>query len=170
MNEFPFPVLGSRTLPRVSQSTPHPKTSANNASALLEFIFEPIEAYNSTALCMKAYIQLPYDERFTDNWGILDLLISKVMSQISHGALVRNVNTYYHSDSNNLKAGMVLRVSAHRVRDEWLQADISTAEGSLIATAYALYNHRPAAKVPEKTLGSPITIRKPRFPMYDPSK
>lgn len=157
-------------MPRVSQSVPQPSTSPINASALLEFIFEPFEAYNATALCMKANIQLPYDKRFTDNWGILDLLISKAMSQISHGALVRNVNTYYHSDSNDLKAGMMLRVSAHRVRDEWLRADISSAEGSLIATASALYNHRPTTKAPEKTLGSPITIRNPRFPTYDPTE
>jgi hypothetical protein len=69
------------------------------------------------------------------------------------------VNIYYYGQTIGLKPGAVLFLSAHRVKEDWLEANISV-EGSLIATAIALSSDQPATGCHDRPLGSPIVFSK----------
>ncbi|KAE8310992.1 hypothetical protein BDV41DRAFT_543270 [Aspergillus transmontanensis] len=119
------------------------------------FLFERIEPYSATA---SYEVRLPDDDRLTDNWGILNVLIYKVLSQTSFNRSIRNLDVHYFGNGKELKPGILLRIKTYCTKDEWLRADISSTEGALIATASALHDHQPTKARKPNTLGSPIVF------------
>lgn len=101
---------------------------------------------------------LPNDARFTGSWGVLNLLVHKIMAALVSQQLLRSANIYYH-EIDEVKPEALLLLTAHTVQDGLLRADISSPKGSLIASAYALC-HSPQGRGQAlgKPLGSPITF------------
>jgi hypothetical protein len=58
-----------------------------------------------------------------------------------------------------LTPGALMLLTAHWVREGWLQVDISSSGGSLIATAYALCDLVHLCEAPMRPLGSLIVLR-----------
>jgi hypothetical protein len=87
------------------------------------------------------------------------MLLSKAIQQISFGGPIRNMNTYYYRDKSALTPSALVLLTAHCVREGWLQVDISSSGGSLIATAYALCDSIHSSEGPMRPLGSPIALR-----------
>ncbi|GIJ84946.1 hypothetical protein Asppvi_003801 [Aspergillus pseudoviridinutans] len=105
-----------------------------------DFLFEALELCDATASYIKAKVKVPADIRFHDNWGIIGILFHQIMSKISGGEKILNTNTYYLGNQNCLRPGVVLVLMAHRVGESLLEAQVSSAEGSLIARTSAIYS------------------------------
>lgn len=131
---------------------PAPSTSS-------DFMFEPLEPHDATDSYFRTKVRFPTTRDSTGDWAFLNMLLSKAIQQISFGGPIRNVNTYYYKDESALTPGALVLLTAHRVREGWLQVDISSSGGSLIATAYALYDSIHSSEGIMRPLGSPIALR-----------
>jgi hypothetical protein len=68
------------------------------------------------------------------------------------------MNTYYYKDNSALTPSALMLLTTHQVREGWLQVNISSSSGSLIATTYALCNSVYLYKAPMRPLGSLIML------------
>lgn len=124
-----------------------------------DFMFEPLEPHDATDSYFRTKVRFPTTRDSTGDWAFLNMLLSKAIQQISFGGPIRNVNTYYYKDESALTPGALVLLTAHRVREGWLQVDISSSGGSLIATAYALCDSIHSSGGIMRPLGSPIALR-----------
>ncbi|RHZ45039.1 uncharacterized protein CDV56_103546 [Aspergillus thermomutatus] len=118
-----------------------------------DFLFESLGPSDADVPYAKAKVKVPEDSRFSSNWGVIELLLYKIFSRISGDGKICNANTYFRNGQDGVRPGAVLILEAHRVGESLLEAQISYAEGSLIATASAIY--RPI-QVEGKCLAAPI--------------
>ena len=128
------------------------------AEAFSDFIFEPLEAHDATPSYVKAKVRVPYDSRVTQDLLVLNILLYKIVSRLSENRLLRNMNIYYHCDTISLSPGSLLLLTSHRIKDGWLQADVSSAEGSLLASASAICTGISSIERHDRSLGSPIVF------------
>ncbi|KAI9041059.1 uncharacterized protein KD926_007476 [Aspergillus affinis] len=131
--------------------------------ALAKFLLEPLEPYDTTEAYIKAKVTTPSDHRICQNWGILNTLLYKMIAGVIADNHVRNVNIYHYG---KLNPGALLVLTASRVKQGWLEAHVSSVEGTLLATAVVLHSDKSAA-VYDRVLGSPIVFSKQ---FQDPSQ
>ncbi|GLA33025.1 hypothetical protein AnigIFM63326_001895 [Aspergillus niger] len=122
-------------------------------------MFEPLEPHDATDSYFRAKVRFPATRDCNGDWAFLNMLLSKAIRRISFCGPIRNVNTYYYKDESALTPGALMLLTAHRVREGWVQVDISSSGGSLIATAYALCDSVHLSEGPMRPLGSPIPLR-----------
>jgi hypothetical protein len=127
---------------------------AASAETPLDFVLSPLELYDSTPSYAAAKVKLPSDARLCgENWGILNILVHKIMVPLSPQKFIQNVNHIYYN-TDELKPGKLLLLTAHIEKEGLLRADVSSINGSLVARAYASYGQPPVIKA----LKSPFSL------------
>lgn len=131
---------------------------AASAETPLDFVLSPLELYDSTPSYAAAKVKLPSDARLCgENWGILNILVHKIMVPLSPQKFIQNVNHIYYN-TDELKPGKLLLLTAHIEKEGLLRADVSSINGSLVARAYASYGQPPVIRAFEKSLKSPFSL------------
>ncbi|KAI3014807.1 hypothetical protein CBS147347_11414 [Aspergillus niger] len=161
-------------LPTATPSFPQPtgtfftsRSSRSSSASSLDFC-------NTT----DSYARAKYEAASTPNWETCHLLCAKIISRLLQKTeVVRKVDLYYCGEVNDRQSSTMLLLTAHRLRDDWVQADLSCTDGTLVASAFALCIQKPAPKAHERSLASPISFKDPqgkpmpndfRFPFTKP--
>lgn len=168
------PVRHVTELPTSTPSFPQPtgtfftnRSSCSSSAGSLDFC-------NTTA----SYAKAKYEAASTPNWETCHLLCTKIISRLLQTTeVVRKVDLYYCGEGNDQQSSTMLVLTAHRLRDDCVQADLSCTDGTLVASAFALFTQKSAQKTHVRSLASPISFKdsqgKPmpsdfRFPFSKP--